>query len=143
VITVFVIIKYYQNKKLKNKSTLYVAPFDQQHNEHLLSDNLFAASNQKQSNDQNNMKTPNDTSLPLDMHQQASCMSEKQIKSDQVCLIEQISHGHLSNVWKGRLKENVDSDRLMAVKIFPIHEKQSWQNEKEIYSYLESEFILK
>ncbi len=68
---------------------------------------------------------------------------------DNVKLIQEISHGQFSTVWKGKFSNDiadlvVKSDDLCAVKIFQSYEKQSWSNEKDIYSFLnDNEFVLK
>jgi activin receptor type-2B len=43
-------------------------------------------------------------------------------------LIEMKAHGRFGTVWKGQYKTEE-----VAVKIFPMHEKQSWVTEQEIY----------
>jgi hypothetical protein len=151
VITVCIFIKCYQNRKKKNKSLRgYLHREDHlKHTERLLPGKNLAPppthSQQEPTNTVNNLKTAGDASILLDIQQrQQTSSDEKQIKPDQISLVEKISHGHLSSVWKGKLKEDLLSESLIAVKIFPSHEKLSWLNEKEIYSYLvDSEFILR
>ena len=44
-------------------------------------------------------------------------------------LSEKIGRGRFSEVWKGSL-----SDNLVAVKIFPKNEKESWKTERDVYT---------
>lgn len=55
-------------------------------------------------------------------------------------LLELIARGRFGMVWKAKLR-----DEYVAVKVFPIQDKESWINEQEIYNipHLQHENILK
>jgi hypothetical protein len=152
-LVMFFLIRHYRNKKKANNLRDFLPRDEQQQqlSEYLLSDNNPFILNQQaaqQLTSQSVSNNNNSTSASIDNTQRPYLMApgsdEKQFDAEQIALIEKVSHGHLSSVWKGKLKENADGSLIMAVKIFPTYEKQSWQNEKEIYSYLtEAEFILK
>ena len=75
------------------------------------------------------------------------------LKSTDIGLIERISVGQFSTVWKGRCLakskcvngEEVIDEPDYAVKVFGAHQKSSWANEKDIYNLLSTtnEFILR
>lgn len=78
-----------------------------------------------------------------DIKQESKALIElyPKLSIQSVNLIDKISQSHLSTVWYGKF-----NDLDVAVKIYTQNEKQSWQNEKEIYSNIEFssyEFILK
>lgn len=81
--------------------------------------------------------------------QPSDLYTPSRLKSTDIGLVEKISVGQFSTVWKGRClaKHNeTDGGELdYAVKVFGAHQKTSWANEKDIYNLLSTanEFILR
>lgn len=81
----------------------------------------------------------------------------RRLKASDIELIEKISIGQFSCVWKGRCRYSTDqldgqsivNDQYSvpeyAVKVFGAHQKSAWSNERDIYNLLSTtnEFILK
>jgi hypothetical protein len=67
-----------------------------------------------------------------DMEQTTTPTLSPNVNHSSVKLIEKIGSGRFSKVWKALLNEN-----LVAVKIFPKEEKQSWSTEKDMYMHPE------
>ena len=55
-------------------------------------------------------------------------LSPGSVNLDKVSLLELRAHGRFGKVWKACVL-----DELMAVKIFPLHDKHSWLTEQDIY----------
>jgi hypothetical protein len=63
--------------------------------------------------------------------------STSSIKAVDINLLEKISHGQFSTVWKGERKTKTDPNEVYyAIKIFSGSQKTAWFNEKEIYNKL-------
>ena len=75
--------------------------------------------------------------------------SQSSVRAAQINLIEKISHGQFSTVWKGVCAPNKEAEEeegkeigekgeedYYAIKIFASHQKTAWFNEKEIYNLL-------
>jgi hypothetical protein len=81
--------------------------------------------------------------------QPSDLYTPSRLKSTDIGLVEKISVGQFSTVWKGRClaKHNeTDGGELdYAVKVFGANQKSSWANEKDIYNLLSTanEFILR
>ena len=58
------------------------------------------------------------------------------IKASEINLLEKISHGQFSVVWKGESKTKSEPEIYYAIKIFSSNQKNAWFNEKEIYNKL-------
>ena len=58
------------------------------------------------------------------------------LRSSDIHLIEKISLGQFSSVWKSRCNKWLDGPDApeYAIKIFASHQKTAWSNEKDIYN---------
>lgn len=69
------------------------------------------------------------------------------LRASDIHLIEKISQGQFSSVWKARFQGDVDKDEASeyAIKIFSGHQKNAWSNEKDIFKAMSAanDFILK
>lgn len=84
---------------------------------------------------------------------QEPTIGPSRLRASHIELIEKISAGQFSNVWKAKCRRLDDqpppsSDVPLdeyAVKVFGSHQKSSWANEKDIYNVMSTnnEFILK
>lgn len=85
----------------------------------------------------------------LDGDHKDACVNPRRLKTTDIDLIEKISIGQFSSVWKGkcRRQERKEGDLDVAeyaVKVFAGHQKSAWVNERDIYNLLSTtnEFIL-
>jgi hypothetical protein len=58
------------------------------------------------------------------------------LKASDLTLINEIAHGHLSNVWRGRTKNWQPDEIEFAVKVFTSSQRNFWLNERNIYTSL-------
>ena len=72
----------------------------------------------------------NQNVIPEDEHHVSS------IRASDINLLEKISHGQFSAVWKGESKTKTEAEIYYAIKIFSSSQKNAWFNEKEIYNKL-------
>lgn len=87
-----------------------------------------------------------------------ACVNPRRLKANDIDLVDKISVGQFSSVWKAKCRRrednnlqvkvnnNNDDDSVAeyAVKVFAGHQKSAWANEKDIYNLLSTtnEFIL-
>ena len=70
--------------------------------------------------------------------------SALQVNRD-IQLLEIKARGRFGAVWRGELRSGSESSKIVAVKIFPLQDKASWQAEQDIYNLprMEHDNILK